>query len=277
MAPQLPDFLGLGTQKGGTTTLHWLLAQHQQVHLPECKEVQFFTQHHHQGEGWYRSHFEKASPLQRCGEITPFYLFHPEAPGRIQALLPQAKLIVLLRDPVERAISHYFHARKRGFEPLELEKAFAAEPSRLASGDPFSFQKHSYISRSRYLEQLDRYEALFPRHQLLILRSEDLFQHVEQIWPRLLEFLDLDPSVVPARLPQANAGQSEARSIDPRSAGSAAGAVERNRCRRLEPLRHCLGMGFGLSGTAVFRRGQPRCCSALPAAHARQPPSPVRR
>ena len=215
MAPQLPDFLGLGTQKGGTTTLHWLLAQHQQVHLPECKEVQFFTQHHHQGEGWYRSHFEKASPLQRCGEITPFYLFHPEAPGRIQALLPQAKLIVLLRDPVERAISHYFHARKRGFEPLELEKAFAAEPSRLASGDPFSFQKHSYLSRSRYLEQLDRYEALFPRHQLLILRSEDLFQHVEQIWPRLLEFLDLEPSVVPARLPQANAGQIEARSIDP--------------------------------------------------------------
>lgn len=215
MAPLLPDFLGLGTQKGGTTTLHWLLTKHQQVHLPKCKEVHYFTQHHHQGEAWYSSHFENAAPQQRCGEITPFYLFHPEAAGRIHALLPQAKLIVLLRDPVERAISHFFHARQRGFEPLELEDAMAAESNRLASGDPFSFQKHSYVSRSRYLEQLDRYEALFPSHQLLILRSEDLFEQVEQIWPRLLHFLDLEPIAVPTHLPQANAGRGETRSVDP--------------------------------------------------------------
>ena len=214
MAPQLPDFLGLGTQKGGTTTLHWLLAQHQQVHIPECKEVQFFTQHHHQGEIWYSGNFVNAAPQQRCGEISPFYLFHPEAPGRIHSLLPQAKLIVLLRDPVERAISHYFHARKRGFEPLELGDAMAAESTRLASGDPFSFQKHSYVSRSRYLEQLDRYEALFPRHQLLILRSEDLFEQVERIWPLLLDFLEIEPITVPTYLPKANAGRSEARSIE---------------------------------------------------------------
>ena len=215
MAPPLPDFLGLGTQKGGTTTLHWLLTQHQQVHLPDCKEVQYFTQNYDQGEVWYREHFRGATPQQRCGEITPFYLFHPEAPSRIHTLLPQAKLIVLLRDPVERAISQYFHSRKRGFEPLELGDAIAAEPSRLASRDPFSQQKHSYVSRSRYLEQLNRYEDLFHCDQLLILRSEDLFEKMEWIWPRLLDFIGLEPKPVPALVPHANAGSGDTHSVDP--------------------------------------------------------------
>ena len=215
MAPPLPAFLGLGTQKGGTTTLHWLLSQHPQVHLPTCKEVQYFSQHYDQGEVWYREHFRAAAPQQRCGEITPFYLFHPEAADRIHALLPEAKLIVLLRDPVERAISHYFHARKRGFETLELEQAIEAEPIRLASGAPYSFQKHSYVSRSRYLEQLDRYEVLFRREQLLILRSEDLFEQVERIWPHLLDFLGLDPLPVPALVPKANAGNGASDQVDP--------------------------------------------------------------
>ena len=215
MAAPLPDFLGLGTQKGGTTTLHRLLGEHPEVFLPACKEVHFFDQNYSEGEAWYRNHFTNAQPQQVCGEITPFYLFHPAVPGRIHALLPKVRMVVLLRDPLERTISQLFHARKRGFEPLNPAAALAAEPERLQSGDPVSLQKHSYLSRSRYLEQLDRYEALFPREQLLILRSEDLFTQPEQIWQELLRFLKLKPIPWPGALPRANAGDGQGDALDP--------------------------------------------------------------
>ena len=215
MAAPLPEFLGLGTQKGGTTTLHRLLEQHPDVYLPACKEVHFFDLTYDAGEGWYRNHFADAKPHQTCGEITPFYLFHPDVPGRIYQHIPNARLIVLLRDPVERAISQVFHAQRLGFEPLPIDEALAAEQSRLATGDPYSFQKHSYLSRSRYLEQLDRYEALFPREQLLILRSEDLFSTPEHIWRQLLSFLELKPMDWPGALPRANAGDGLGDRIDP--------------------------------------------------------------
>ena len=215
MAASLPDFLGLGTQKGGTTTLHRLLDQHPAIHLPACKEVHYFDQNYDKGQSWYSEQFQAAQPGQRCGDITPFYLFHPDVPERIHRLLPHARLIVLLRDPVERAISQLFHARKRGFEPLEPADAFAAESQRLASGAAYSLQKHSYLSRSRYLEQLDRYEALFPGDQLLILRSEDLFSTPERIWQELLSFLELKPMDWPGGLPRANAGDGLGDRIDP--------------------------------------------------------------
>ena len=215
MTAPLPDFLGLGTQKGGTTTLHRVLGQHPDVFLPACKEVHFFDQNHAAGEAWYCNHFTNAQAHQICGEITPFYLFHPEVPARIHKLLPQARMVVLLRDPVERCISQVFHARKRGFEPLAPAEALAAEPERLQSGDPVSLQKHSYLSRSRYLEQLDRYEALFPDEQLLILRSEDLFGNPESIWRRLLSFLQLRAIPWPGALPRANAGDGGGDGLDP--------------------------------------------------------------
>ena len=215
MAASLPEFLGLGTQKGGTTTLHRLLEQHPDVYLPSCKEVHFFDQNHDAGEGWYRNHFANAEAHQTCGEITPFYLFHPDVPGRIHNLLPTARMVVLLRDPVERTISQLFHARKRGFETLEPAAALAAEPERLQSGDPVSLQKHSYLSRSRYLEQLDRYETLFEPEQLLVLRSESLFENPAPVWQELQRFLRLRQMPLPGRLPNANRGDQLAESVDP--------------------------------------------------------------
>ena len=215
MAAPLPDFLCLGTQKGGTTTLHRLLVQHPEVYLPACKEVHFFDQNYSAGEDWYREHFQGSQSAQRCGDITPFYLFHPDVPERIHQLLPKARLIVLLRDPVERAISQVFHAQRLGFEPLPVDEALAAEQGRLATGGAYSFQKHSYFSRSLYIEQLDRYEALFPREQLLILRSEDLFTTPERIWQLLLSFLQLKPIDCPGPLPRANAGDGLGDSVNP--------------------------------------------------------------
>ena len=132
---RLPDFLGIGTQKGGTTYLHRLLQQHSQVFLAHPKEVHYFSLHQNRGLDWYADHFAEASIEQHCGEVTPYYLFHSLAAERIQAAIPSVKLIVLLRDPVERALSQYFHSRRLGLETLELEAAFAAESERLADAD----------------------------------------------------------------------------------------------------------------------------------------------
>jgi hypothetical protein len=211
---RLPDFLCLGTQRGGTTTLQRLLEGHPQVYLPACKEVHYFSLQAQQGPAWYADHYRDASLDQLCGDITPYYLFHPEAPRRIRTLLPRVKLIVLLRDPVERSLSQYFHSVQLGLDDLPLEEALAAEPARLAGAEAMlrqpggrhrSHQEHSYVSRSRYGGQLSRYEALFPRRRMLLLRSEDLFQRPDRVWRSLERFLGLNRAPLPTLVPRANA------------------------------------------------------------------------
>jgi len=213
MVERLPDFLGLGTQKGGTTTLQQLLNQHPAVHLAACKEVHYFSKHWEQPTSWYASHFDAALPQQICGEITPFYLFHPEAPQRIHRLLPDARLIVLLRDPVERALSQYFHSRRLGLEDLPLEQALEAEVVRLSSGELVHVQEHSYVSRSRYLDQLDRYLNLYPEQQMLVLQSETFFANPAPAWRRIEAFLGLPSAPCPAGHAKANAGRGEAATV----------------------------------------------------------------
>jgi hypothetical protein len=222
MTGGLPDFLGIGVQKGGTTTLQRLLEQHPGACLPAAKELHYFSLHYGQGEDWYRQHFAGAASSQRRGEITPYYLFHPAAPQRIRALLPQVKLVVLLRDPVERALSQYFHSVRLGLEPLALEPALAAEEERLAGAEPAlqaadgrhsSHQEHSYLARSRYERQLPAWEALFPSEQLLVLRSEDFFRSPAQLWPQLLCFLGLERCALPPLERPANAGRGEAAAV----------------------------------------------------------------
>lgn len=220
---RLPQFLCLGAQKAGTTTLHHMLAAHPQVFLPPGKEVHFFSLHYQLGPAWYAAHFEQALPEQHLGEITPYYLFHPLAPARIAALLPEVRCIALLRDPVERCLSHYFHARRLGFEDLTLPEALAAESSRLegallrlsvGDGRDLAHQELSYLSRSRYDEQLVRYDHLRQQGRLLILRSEDLFAKTSQCWQQIQHFLRLDPQPLRSSLNPANAGQGEADRVD---------------------------------------------------------------
>ena len=224
MDGRLPDFLGVGVQKGGTTTLQAMLQEHPGVFLPPAKELHFFSLHYGEGEGWYRQKFRATQPGQLCGEITPYYLFHPEASARIHRLIPEVRLIVLLRDPVERCLSGLFHSCRLGFEPLQVDQALEAELGRLAGaeavlaapdGRHFSHQVHSYLSRSRYELQLRRYEQLFPREQLLLLRSEDLFLNPEGVWRRVLGFLDLEQRPLPNALGPFNAGAGEADNVDP--------------------------------------------------------------
>ena len=200
---RFPAFIGVGAQKAGTTTLHSLLARQQQFFLPACKEVHYFSLHYSQGLEWYGQHFDGAEPSQLLGEITPYYLFHPQAAKRIHnALGSGVKIVILLRDPVARTLSHYWHARRHGFEALDLENALAAEPQRLMGAERVlrrndgrhqSHQEHSYVSRSLYRLQVERFWALFGREQVLVIPSEPFFVDPWPTLQRLGQFLQLEP------------------------------------------------------------------------------------
>jgi Sulfotransferase domain len=218
----MPDFLIVGAQKSGTSSLYYYLAQHPQVVTVPHKEIQFFSVHYAQGWDWYRSQLGLNSPDRTdepadklYGEATPYYLFHPLVPQRVYQHIPQVKLIILLRNPVDRAISHYHHEVKLGFERATLEEAIALEPDRLRgeiakmTADPtyhsHNLQHYSYRSRGLYLEQLQRWMAYFPREQVLVLNSEEFYQQPSKILARVLDFLHLPPLEL-TNYPSYNAG-----------------------------------------------------------------------
>lgn len=215
-ARELPGAVILGAQKCGTTSLHGYLVQHSGVIAPLRKEVHYFDVNYGRGERWYRAHFGRAGEPGLNLDSSPYYLFHPLVPQRLQALLPHAKLIVLLRDPVRRAYSHYWHERDRGREPLSFEDAIAAEPDRigqaaeqLARGDIEASDAHrsfSYVARGRYAEQLERWYARFPREQVCVLRFESLAQEPLVVLNRTLAFLGL-PALERVQLEKRNVGK----------------------------------------------------------------------
>jgi hypothetical protein len=197
-----PDFVIIGTQRGGTTSLHAYLAAHPLVRLPAKKELHFLTDRHERGRDWYLGQFPRDLPAGTItGEATPYALFHPLAPARLRAAAPEAKLVVLLRNPVDRAYSHYLLERSRGQEPLGFAEALDAEPARLAGeeakllADPtYVSQAHnhaSYLARGDYAAQLERWFAHVPRDRFLILRSEDLYREPATTFAHVTDFLGL--------------------------------------------------------------------------------------
>ena len=215
-ARPLPEFLIIGAQRCGTTSLYKYLAEHPQfcAAAVRTKGVHFFDTHYGQGLAWYRSHFP--TTMRRSwfrarhgadlitGEASPYYLFHPQVPYRIERDIPDVKLVAILRDPIERAYSQWQHEVAKGFEHLErFEDALDAEPARLAGvaermrDDPDhrspAHQHWSYMARGRYAEQLEAYRSLFGPDQLLVLRAEDLFAEPEATYARVESFLGLPP------------------------------------------------------------------------------------
>jgi hypothetical protein len=196
-----PDFLILGAQRSGTTSLYRYLAEHPAVARPLRKEIQYFTLHHGRGESWYRAHFPIVGRQRLSFEATPYYLFHPLAPTRAAATVPGAKLIALLRDPVTRAFSHWQHNASRGLETVGFDAALDAEAARvdgegerLAADPTYRSDAHrlwSYMARGQYAEQLERWLAHYSREQLLVLRSEDLYERPAATHRRVLAFLEL--------------------------------------------------------------------------------------
>lgn len=218
----LPQFLIIGTQKGGTTSLYRYLEQHPCIAPAFTKEVHYFDNHtrdykYGKGISWYRSHFAYSSLkyyhqffLRQSlitGEATPDYLFDLHAPKRILSDLPNLKFIVMLRNPVDRAYSHYLHNCRavwdKGREPLSFESAIAEESIRISDEIDkincnekyfsYNYMHYSYVSRGVYVEQLKRWFVLFPQHQFLILKSEDFFDNPRIIYDKVLDFLGLEP------------------------------------------------------------------------------------
>jgi hypothetical protein len=209
-ARMLPGFLIVGAQRCGTTSMYRTLSQHPAVRKPVLhKGVHYFDMNYGRRLGWYRAHFPVAalaalaarSAPPQTFESSPYYMFHPLAGRRIAADLPGVKLLVLLRDPVERAYSAYAHERARGFEDesfevaLELESArldgeaerIAAEPGYLSH----SHQHHAYRTRGQYIEQLERLTSLFGRDAVLVVDSGDFFTKPEPVYDSVLDFLAL--------------------------------------------------------------------------------------
>jgi hypothetical protein len=200
----LPGAVILGAQKCGTSSLHNYLTQHPGVIAPLRKEVHYFDLNYGRGEAWYRAHFGRQGEPGLNLDSSPYYLFHPAVPRRMHELLPDARLIVLLRDPARRAYSHYWHERDKGHEDLSFESAIDAEPERLgragemlASGElarSQEHQRHSYLARGRYAEQLERWFGLYPRERVHVLRFEDFVKEPLAGLNGTLAFLGLPPA-----------------------------------------------------------------------------------
>lgn len=229
-----PAFLMIGAQRCGTTSLFRALMAHPQVaHAAFQKGVNYFDLNYYRGPEWYRGHFPLAEIARRrtsgngepiAFEASGYYLYHPFAIERIACDLPDVKLVVMLRDPVERAFSAHKHEYARGFEWETFEQALELEDDRLVgeidrmradvSYESFPHRHHSYRHRGHYAEQLERAFTHFPPSQVHIIESEAFFAKPVAEYQRLLEFLGLR-SFEPA-----NFSQHNARPGDPMAAGT---------------------------------------------------------
>lgn len=230
----LPDFIVIGAAKSGTTSLYASLIEHPFVvpcsttnaYFSNTKEVRYFDYNFGRGRDWYRSHF----PLERereafaqehgrpflTGEASPSYISFGRAAQRVRDLVPQAKLIAVLRNPVDRAYSQFQLSRREGLEDLDsFEEAARLEADRLRpelarmAADPtyasWRFGKWSYLARSRYAEQLERWLEHFSREQFLFLKAEDLFAEPARTLDTVYDFLGLPAHAL--ELPHLNQSQ----------------------------------------------------------------------
>jgi len=244
-ARPMPDFLIVGTKRGGTTSLYYDLLKVPQIltlfpsakHLPkanETKGVHYFDTHSYKSLRWYRSYMPSRAARRRAqqrlggapvivGEASPYYLFHPLAAERAHAAAPDAKIIALLRDPVQRTYSHWKERRRGDAEPLDFLAALDAEESRLAGeeqkiiADPhyysYAHEQQSYVAQSRYARSLKRWAELYGMENILVVPSEEYYADQPGTVARVAAFLGVDGGDVPAG-ERRNAASGEALPAD---------------------------------------------------------------
>jgi Sulfotransferase family len=193
----LPTFLIIGTMKGGTTSLHGYLRQHPDVFMPERKELNFFLNEYagspidppeernwSRGITWYERQFAGAEDARAVGEASANYSRYPTYPGvaeRVAEVVPQMKLIYLIRNPIDRVLSHYLHDFANGRERRPLQIAVRYDDR--------------YLAPSRYAAQLERYFRVFPSSQVLLLKTDDLLARRAETVGRVLDFIGVDSTV----------------------------------------------------------------------------------
>lgn len=197
-----PDFIVIGGQRTGTTSLFHSLAEHPRLTPSFRKEVHYFDIHYvNHDQNWYRANFPLRGPSEKLAyEATPNYLAHPDTPKAMKSLLPDVKLIALLRNPVERTYSSWRFLVYRGLEQRTFREAIDSELAGGAEEENHSPRKQTgdmrfaYLRKSRYAEHLERWLTFYDRSQMLIVKSEDLFQQPAKTMERILGFVDLVPS-----------------------------------------------------------------------------------
>lgn len=198
--------------RSGTSTLTRWLDQHPQVYMAPGKELHFFDEQFERGLGWYGSHFSAADRATSLGEATSDYVHDLVALQRISATLPTVRLILSLRNPVDRAYSHYWHNRTRGKESLSFESALEAESLRVN----LSYEdraRYSYLSRGDYMVQINQVLKLFPREQLHVEIAEEMHAEPLEALGRIFDFIGTDARYRPGNLSRRVNAYTEFRSL----------------------------------------------------------------
>ena len=207
----LPDFIIVGAQKAGTTSLYYYLLQHPQILGAQKKEIHFFDYNYSKELEWYKKNFPLKKRLIKknaiTGEASPQYMFHPHTLNRIAKNLPNAKIIILLRNPIDRAYSYYHHQVKRGREKKHFLEAIKNEETRIAEGyknmienpdyNDYNYLMFSYLKRGKYYEQVKRCMELFPEENILILQSEKMYESPAEVYKETIDFLNLEHYELP--------------------------------------------------------------------------------
>lgn len=190
------DFICVGTQKAGTTSLHDILKYHPKIYLPERKEAHFFDMddRYKKGLNWWSETFFKGDKInKKVGVFTPEYLYLDKVPNRIKETLGiDLKIIIVLRQPAKRAYSHYLMSKRRGFESLPFSEAILKENQRLSQNTYFNYSHYSYLSRGFYCEQIKRYIDLFGRDKVKVFIFEnDIIMNKEKTIKEIQNFIDV--------------------------------------------------------------------------------------
>ena len=193
----LPNFLIIGAMRSGTTSLAINLRAHPGIFLAPQKEIRYFDRHFDRGLDWYLDQFQAVSGELAIGEATPNYMYSEVVMERIAALLPDVRLVAMLRDPVDRAYSHYWLNRSFGIEDLPFEEAIARERERLTRGFPDDV---AYVDRGRYIRQLERISTRWSREKVLVLLFEDYRSDPSAVYGQTCRFLCVDDNFIPDRL-----------------------------------------------------------------------------
>jgi sulfotransferase family protein len=194
---QLPNFILVGAPRCGTTSLAMYLSQHPQIHIAPQKEVHYFDLRYHRGLDWYRAQFDRVAGERAVGEASPSYMFSEDAMQRMHDLLPDVKLIAILRDPVARSYSAYWFVNSLAPEGLSFEETLEkqAQPDYVPR-----FKRPSIMTASTYLPALERVTRFYPRESLHVLLLDDLKNDVDGAFASLCRFLGVDDAVKPASL-----------------------------------------------------------------------------
>ena len=213
----LPSFIIIGAQRCGTTSLYDYLSNHPQILPSPVKELFYFDDYYKRPLNWYRSFFPTKKECEKLeeklklpvitGEASPSYFFNPYTPKRIKETLPDVKLLLVLRNPVERAYSHYNHIKRLGREELSFEEALKKEEERIKEDceklkvdENYAAPKrrdYSYVARGFYAAQLKVWLQYFSREQILVVQSEEFYEKTEEVYGKIVSFLGLKPYTLP--------------------------------------------------------------------------------